>query len=162
MYGIAGAAPDTEERIRAIKGRGETKPFLQLIAHASWVARAVRLRAAAEACTILAGAADNHLSGAGWRDSGASAAGFPLSAATNGSRWAAALLHQREPGGKEPMFDIEHIKEEFERDVRSHLRRGESSSRTPVHSASMSRRVPTASFGPARCGYRPKNWAESG
>lgn len=37
MYGIVGAAPETEERIRRIKGRGEEKPFLQLIAEASWV-----------------------------------------------------------------------------------------------------------------------------
>jgi L-threonylcarbamoyladenylate synthase len=38
MYGIVGAAPDTEQRIRRVKGRGETKPFLQLIARASWIA----------------------------------------------------------------------------------------------------------------------------
>ncbi len=38
IYGIVGAAPQTEERIRSIKGR-ETRPFLQLIAEASWVAR---------------------------------------------------------------------------------------------------------------------------
>jgi len=39
MYGIVGAAPETEGRIRNIKGRGESKPLLQLIAGASWVAR---------------------------------------------------------------------------------------------------------------------------
>ncbi len=39
MYGIVGIAPDTEDRIRRIKGRGEDKPFLQLIAHASWIAQ---------------------------------------------------------------------------------------------------------------------------
>jgi L-threonylcarbamoyladenylate synthase len=39
MYGIVGVAPQTEERIRQIKGRGETKPFLQLIGSASWVSR---------------------------------------------------------------------------------------------------------------------------
>lgn len=39
MYGICGVAPDTDERIRGIKGRGEEKPFLQLIAEVSWVAR---------------------------------------------------------------------------------------------------------------------------
>ncbi|HUI72485.1 MAG TPA: L-threonylcarbamoyladenylate synthase [Spirochaetia bacterium] len=37
MYGIVGIVPDTGERIRRIKGRGEEKPFLQLIAHVSWV-----------------------------------------------------------------------------------------------------------------------------
>jgi L-threonylcarbamoyladenylate synthase len=31
IYGIVGSAPWTEERIRSIKGRGETKPFLRLI-----------------------------------------------------------------------------------------------------------------------------------
>lgn len=31
IYGIVGTAPETEERIRSIKGRGETKPFLRLI-----------------------------------------------------------------------------------------------------------------------------------
>ncbi len=39
MYGIVGVAPDTEERIRQVKGRGETQPFLQLIARASWIAQ---------------------------------------------------------------------------------------------------------------------------
>jgi L-threonylcarbamoyladenylate synthase len=39
MYGFVGVAPDTDERIRRIKGRGETKPFLQLIARPSWVER---------------------------------------------------------------------------------------------------------------------------
>ena len=31
IYGIVGIAPDTDTRIRNIKGRGETKPFLELI-----------------------------------------------------------------------------------------------------------------------------------
>jgi len=31
IYGIVGRAPDTEKRIRAAKGRGETNPFLMLI-----------------------------------------------------------------------------------------------------------------------------------
>jgi L-threonylcarbamoyladenylate synthase len=39
IYGLVGSAPDTEARIRAIKGRGEDKPFLQLVADRSWVAR---------------------------------------------------------------------------------------------------------------------------
>ena len=39
IYGIVGVAPDTEQRIRAIKGRGEDKPFLQLLAERSWVSR---------------------------------------------------------------------------------------------------------------------------
>lgn len=39
MYGLVGVAPDSEERIRSIKGRGEDKPFLQLLPDPSWVAR---------------------------------------------------------------------------------------------------------------------------
>ena len=39
IYGIVGIAPDSEQRIRAIKGRGEDKPFLQLLAERSWVSR---------------------------------------------------------------------------------------------------------------------------
>ena len=31
IYGIVGRAPETEERIRAAKGRGESNPFLMLI-----------------------------------------------------------------------------------------------------------------------------------
>ena len=31
IYGFVGAVPESEERIRGIKGREETKPFLQLI-----------------------------------------------------------------------------------------------------------------------------------
>ncbi len=37
IYGLAGIAPDTEERIRQIKGRGENKPFLVLIKDYSWL-----------------------------------------------------------------------------------------------------------------------------
>ncbi len=39
MYGLIGVAPGTEDRIRRIKGRGEDKPFLQLIADPAWTAR---------------------------------------------------------------------------------------------------------------------------
>jgi L-threonylcarbamoyladenylate synthase len=39
MYGLIGIAPEAEARIRRIKGRGEHKPFLQLIGDAGWVAR---------------------------------------------------------------------------------------------------------------------------
>ena len=39
MYGLLGIAPESEGRIRRIKGRGEDKPFLQLIGDAGWVAR---------------------------------------------------------------------------------------------------------------------------
>ncbi len=39
MYGLLGVAPDADARIRAIKGRGEDKPFLQLLGDAGWVAR---------------------------------------------------------------------------------------------------------------------------
>ncbi len=31
IYGFVGVAPETENRIRSIKGRGEDKPFLQLL-----------------------------------------------------------------------------------------------------------------------------------
>ncbi len=37
MYGIVGAVPESERRIRLVKGRGEDKPFLQLIADESWI-----------------------------------------------------------------------------------------------------------------------------
>ncbi len=39
IYGLVGIAPDTEARIRAIKGRGEDKPFLQLVAGSDWASR---------------------------------------------------------------------------------------------------------------------------
>jgi L-threonylcarbamoyladenylate synthase len=37
IYGIVGIAPDTEKRIRTIKGRGDGKPFLMLIAAPEWI-----------------------------------------------------------------------------------------------------------------------------
>ena len=37
MYGLIGVAPETGERIREIKGRGEDKPFLRLLPDSSWV-----------------------------------------------------------------------------------------------------------------------------
>jgi len=39
MYGLIGLAPQAEARMRRVKGRGEERPFLQLIADASWVGR---------------------------------------------------------------------------------------------------------------------------
>jgi L-threonylcarbamoyladenylate synthase len=39
IYGLVGIAPDTEARIRAIKGRGEDKPFLQLVADSEGASR---------------------------------------------------------------------------------------------------------------------------
>lgn len=39
MYGLIGLAPQSEARLRRVKGRGEGKPFLQLIADASWIVR---------------------------------------------------------------------------------------------------------------------------
>ena len=39
LYGIVGLAPETDGKIRRIKGRGEDKPFLQLIGSSSWVSR---------------------------------------------------------------------------------------------------------------------------
>jgi L-threonylcarbamoyladenylate synthase len=39
MYGLIGIAPEAERRLRAVKGRGDDKPFLMLIGDASWVAR---------------------------------------------------------------------------------------------------------------------------
>ena len=44
MYGLIGVAPQSDERMRRIKGRGEDKPFLQLIADASWVSRLSDIR----------------------------------------------------------------------------------------------------------------------
>jgi L-threonylcarbamoyladenylate synthase len=37
IYGISGIVPDPEERIRSVKGRGEDKPFLMLIADPAWI-----------------------------------------------------------------------------------------------------------------------------
>jgi L-threonylcarbamoyladenylate synthase len=37
IYGIVGTDPAAEHRIRALKGRGEDRPFLRLIPDASWV-----------------------------------------------------------------------------------------------------------------------------
>ncbi len=39
IYGIVGIAPNTEQRIRRIKGREENKPFLKLIYSADWLPR---------------------------------------------------------------------------------------------------------------------------
>ncbi len=39
MYGLVGIAPEAEERLRSVKGRGEDKPFLRVIADGSWVER---------------------------------------------------------------------------------------------------------------------------
>ena len=39
MYGLVGVAPQTGERIREIKGRGEDKPFLRLLPDPSWVGK---------------------------------------------------------------------------------------------------------------------------
>jgi L-threonylcarbamoyladenylate synthase len=39
MYGLIGIAPEAQARLRAVKGRGEDKPFLQLIGDAGWVGR---------------------------------------------------------------------------------------------------------------------------
>jgi L-threonylcarbamoyladenylate synthase len=37
LYGILGIVPESEGRIRGVKGRGEEKPFLQLIPDVSWI-----------------------------------------------------------------------------------------------------------------------------
>lgn len=37
IYGFSGTAPDTEEKIRRIKGRDETKPFLILLRDNTWL-----------------------------------------------------------------------------------------------------------------------------
>jgi L-threonylcarbamoyladenylate synthase len=39
MYGMLGIVPLAEQRIRQVKGRGEDKPFLQLIPDPSWTGR---------------------------------------------------------------------------------------------------------------------------
>jgi L-threonylcarbamoyladenylate synthase len=43
IYGLVGLAPDSEARLRELKGRGE-KSFLQLIAGPDWVSRYGQLR----------------------------------------------------------------------------------------------------------------------
>jgi len=37
IYGIVGIDPEAEPRIRALKGRGEDRPFLRLVPDMSWV-----------------------------------------------------------------------------------------------------------------------------
>lgn len=39
VYGFSGIVPDTDSLIRKIKGREETKPFIQLIYNISWLNR---------------------------------------------------------------------------------------------------------------------------
>jgi L-threonylcarbamoyladenylate synthase len=39
MYGLIGIVPGAEARLRAVKGRGEDKPFLQIVPEASWIGR---------------------------------------------------------------------------------------------------------------------------
>jgi L-threonylcarbamoyladenylate synthase len=39
MYGLVGVVPDAEARLRAVKGRGEEKPFLRLLADSGWLSR---------------------------------------------------------------------------------------------------------------------------
>jgi L-threonylcarbamoyladenylate synthase len=39
MYGLVGISPESEQRLRQVKGRGEDKPFLLLLAEASWSER---------------------------------------------------------------------------------------------------------------------------
>jgi L-threonylcarbamoyladenylate synthase len=39
IYGIVGIDPEADARIRAVKGRGEDKPFVRLAADASWARR---------------------------------------------------------------------------------------------------------------------------
>ncbi len=39
IYGIVGVGPRAEARIRGLKGRGDDKPFLRLVADPSWVRR---------------------------------------------------------------------------------------------------------------------------
>jgi L-threonylcarbamoyladenylate synthase len=39
MYGLLGIVPDAEARLRAVKGRGDGKPFLQLLADPEWLSR---------------------------------------------------------------------------------------------------------------------------
>jgi L-threonylcarbamoyladenylate synthase len=37
MYGLIGIAPGSEARLRGVKGRGEDKPFLRILADVSWL-----------------------------------------------------------------------------------------------------------------------------
>ncbi len=55
IYGIVGRVPDTEARIRAIKGRGETNPFLMLIESRSAVERLSDVRLDREVAALWPG-----------------------------------------------------------------------------------------------------------
>jgi L-threonylcarbamoyladenylate synthase len=39
LYGIVGIVPESEPKIRSLKGRGEGRPFLQLLPSVTWIAR---------------------------------------------------------------------------------------------------------------------------
>lgn len=43
IYGIVGVAPETEGRIRSLKGRAETKPFIHLIPDPGWIRSLARV-----------------------------------------------------------------------------------------------------------------------
>jgi len=117
MYGIVGVAPDTEARIRRVKGRGETKPFLQLIAQASWVAQLSEKPLPASLSkywpgplTVVfplrgGGTVALRLPDSPFLRSLMEAAGKPLYS-TSVNR-----------AGRDPMFDIALITAEFEQDV---------------------------------------------
>ena len=95
MYGLVGVAPGTEQRIRAIKGRGEDKPFLQLLPESSWVARVSDLAAPAVLAKYWPG--PSHwcfppAEAAPWRCGSLT----PFSSGNSSWPSAAALFHERE------------------------------------------------------------------
>ena len=117
MYGIVGTAPDTEKRIRVIKGRGETKPVLQLIAHASWVARISDLALPPRLAKYWPGPLTIIFPA---RDGGTVALRLPdspflvkLMDSVGRPLYSTSVNRT----GKEPMFDIELMKREFETQV---------------------------------------------
>jgi L-threonylcarbamoyladenylate synthase len=55
MYGLIGVAPESESRLRRAKGRGDEKPFLVVIADASWTTRFSDLQVPERLCRFWPG-----------------------------------------------------------------------------------------------------------
>jgi L-threonylcarbamoyladenylate synthase len=117
MYGIVGTAPETEERIRRVKGRGETKPFLQLIAQASWVARISEAPLPSTLSKYWPGPLTVVFPLRGGGTAALRLPDSPLLRSLMESVGKPLYSTSVNRAGQEPIFDVGRIKEEFEQDV---------------------------------------------
>ena len=117
MYGIVGAAPRTEERIRALKGRGETKPFLQLIARASWVERLSPVALPPALSKYWPGPLTVVFPARGGGTVALRLPDSPFLTKLMESVGRPLYSTSVNRTGQDPIFDITRITEEFERDV---------------------------------------------